>query len=399
MTPSTHRLFSMVPAPPDPILGLQGAFKADTSPDKVNLGVGVYLDESGVCPLFEAVRAAQNTVVERGAPKTYLPIDGHSAYSNALRDLIAPVLSAVQTLGGTGALRVAAELMALSSPRPKIWLTHPTWANHRPIFETAGLPVDALPYVDRGGQQLDSAGLLNALDELGPDDVVVMHGCCHNPTGIDPDPLTWRMIARIAQARGWLPLVDLAYVGLGAGIERDLLGVRTLASANVPMMVAVSCSKIFGLYGERIGALMLQAHNNEAAVRSHIKRIIRRLYSNPPSHGAMIVADVLSKVDLRQQWMGELTDARQRVQQMRFALADALHERRPDDDFSYMTQQQGMFSLLPLTPAGVEKLQQEWHVYMPRSGRINFAGLTSVRVEYVADALHDTLSPPSSAVA
>ena len=393
----THALFSLAPAPTDPIFGIQEAFDADRSPDKVNLGVGVYLDKTGACPLFAAVRVAQQRMIEDNSAKSYLPIDGGPRFNAAVRDLVFPTqtfgsvpISAVQTLGGTGALRLAAELLSLTERPPKVWLTKPTWSNHQPIFEAVGLEVGEIPYLDNTGQRLDSEAFLTTLDGLGPRDVVVLHGCCHNPTGVNPDETTWRMVASFAKARGWLPLIDLAYAGLGAGLERDLVGVRSIAAAGVPAMVALSCSKIFGLYGERTGALMALT-NNGPVVLSRMKQVIRRSYSNPPRHGAHLVATVLASNELRILWSLELLEAQRRIQKMRSDLCAALEQRRPHRDYSFLSAQKGMFSMLPITPQGVSDLREQWHVYMPKSGRINFAALTDDRIQYVADALAKTL--------
>ena len=399
--PSTPSVFSVAAAPADPILSLQEGYDADLSAKKVNLGVGVYLDETGICPLFNAVRAAQDRIASHGRPKTYLPINGDPRFNACASELVFPrqvfdglPVCVTQTLGGTGALRIAAELSAVATPRPRVWLPTPTWTNHNAIFQAAEVQTCSLPYLDASHQQLDTSRYLEALDALGPDDIVLLHGCCHNPTGVDPHEMTWRMVASIAKTRGWLPLIDLAYAGLGTGLDRDMLGIRTLVSADVPLLAAISFSKIFGLYGERTGAL-IAVTTSGPTVLSRLKQLIRRSYSNPPRHGAQIVATVLSNDELRIEWSLELLEARRRIQKMRSNLAASLQKRQPDVDFSHLTQQTGMFSMLPLPPHAVEELRQTWHIYLPKSGRINFAGLTDRHVDYVADALTAVMSAPS----
>ena len=396
--PSASPVFSVAPAPSDPLFSLQEAYEADTSRMKVNLGIGMYLDETGRCPLFRSVRSTQERLAAQGQPKTYLPIDGDPVFNSCARELVFPSrvfrdlpVSVVQTLGGTGALRVAAELASVAQSELRVWLPEPTWANHKAIFKAAGLRVWSLPYLDEAKEQLDTSAYLEALDALGPLDIVLLHGCCHNPTGIDPDETTWRMIASIAKARGWLPLIDLAYAGLGSGMDRDMLGTRTMASAGMPLFVALSFSKIFGLYGERTGAL-LAVTTNGPPVLSRLKQIIRRSYSNPPRHGAQLVSTVLANDELRIAWSLELLEARRRIRKMRSDLANSLAQRQPNTDFSYLDRQNGMFSLLPLEQDAVSELQRTWHVHLPKSGRINFAGLTSHKIAYVADALTSVTS-------
>jgi len=388
------------PAPPDPILGLTEAFRADPSPEKINLGVGVYQDEAGQTPLLESVRAAEQRLAEAGAGKGYLPITGDPDYGHRVRGLLFGAdhelacagdgrAATAQAVGGTGALRIAASYLAAHHPEATLWVGAPTWANHHQIFEGAGLAVQSWPWLNAGGREVDEAGLLGRLEQLPAGDVVLLHGCCHNPTGADLSPPAWAQVAEVLARRRVLPLIDLAYQGFGTGLEADAAGLRTLAARVPEMLVASSFSKNFSLYNERAGALTVVAETagQAGAVMSHVKRVIRRTWSNPPAHGAAIVRTVLADTALRASWEAALAAMRHRIQRMRRLLAERLAARGARRDYTFMTRQQGMFSFSGLGREEVGRLQAEHAIYMVASGRINVAGINEANVDRLAEAI------------
>ncbi|QDU72196.1 amino acid aminotransferase [Mucisphaera calidilacus] len=389
------------PAPPDPILGLTEAFKADTNPDKINLGVGVYKDANGTTPVLESVKAAEKTLLETEKTKAYLPIDGSPAYSDAIKALLFPASSPVVAEGravtlhapsGTGALRVAGEYLASNHPESRIWMSTPTWPNHAPIFTAAGVAQEAYPYYDAQGQKLDIDAMLAALDGVKAGDVVLLHGCCHNPSGVDPTPEQWVAIADKLAEKKAVALLDFAYQGFGSGIDEDSVGLHTLAEKLPELIVCTSYSKNFSLYNERIGALTFVAPSADAAkaVLSQVKTVIRRMYSNPPAHGAGIVTTILNDASLRARWEVELAAMRERIQSMRSKLATGLDQRSVQLSATgngFLTTQRGMFSFSGLNKDHVQKLRAEYAIYIVGSGRINVAGITDNNVDRLCDAI------------
>jgi aspartate aminotransferase len=389
-------------APADPILGLTEAFRRETNPHTVNLGVGIFMDAHGKTPTLAAVRTAEARLLEKDAPKTYLPIPGDATYGAAVRALLfgagAPVITekrarTAHTPGGTGALRVAGDFARRVLGKQRIWVSDPTWANHNKVFAAAGLEVVSYPYYDAATRGLDFEGMRSALAKLGPDDVVLLHGCCHNPTGVDPTAEQWASLAEVWRERGFLAVFDLAYQGFGQGLDEDVVAVRAFAERGEELLVCSSYSKNFGLYNERVGALTLVAANEDVAERafSHLKATIRANYSNPPSHGAAIVATILGDAELRRAWEEELTGMRRRIRTMREALVQGLRTQGVSQDFSFLVKQNGMFSYTGLTAAQVDALRDRFAVYVVRSGRINVAGITEANLPYLCEAISAVL--------
>jgi aromatic-amino-acid transaminase len=401
--PSPVSLLSAVElAPRDPILGVTEAFNADPNPRKVNLGVGVYCDENGKVPLLECVKRAEREMTDVAAPRSYLPIDGIAAYDREARTLVfganADAIAAgravtVQALGGTGALKVGADFLRRFAPGAQVWLSDPSWENHRSLFEGAGFAVNTYPYYDPATHGLDLAGMLAALEKLAPGSIVLLHACCHNPTGVDPTPAQWPRIIEVVRARGLVPFVDLAYQGFGDGNDADGAVVRGFAATPGPLLVASSFSKSFSLYGERVGALSVVASDKDEAARvlSQLKRLIRANYSNPPTHGGQIVTTVLCSPELRALWEAELATMRNRIKLMRALLVERLHERVPGADFRFMLAQRGMFSYSGLTKTQVQALRDEYSIYAIDTGRICVAALNSRNIEDVAAAIANVI--------
>ena len=385
-------------APRDPILGINEAFQAETNPKKVNLGVGVYYDDDGKLPLLECVKRAEREITDRGAPRGYLPIDGIPAYDKAVQILLFGAGSAivtsgrgvtVQALGGTGGLKIGADFLRRFAPGAQVWISDPSWENHRALFEGAGFTVNQYPYYDATTRGLDFAAMIAALEGVPQGAIVVLHACCHNPTGVDPDHAQWDRIIDVVRTRGLVPFLDIAYQGFAEGIEPDGHVVRAFAATPGPLFVSSSFSKSFSLYGERVGALSVVAMDKDEAARvlSQLKRVVRMNYSNPPTHGGQIVATVLGTPDLRALWEEELASMRDRIKRMRAALVQRLHERMPGSDFRYMLAQRGMFSYSGLSRAAVQRLRDEYAIYAVETGRICVAALNSKNVDYVAEAI------------
>jgi aromatic-amino-acid transaminase len=397
--PSAPALLAAVElAPRDPILGVTEAFNADQNPRKVNLGVGVYCDDSGRIPLLDCVKRAERELTDAAAPRGYLPIDGIAAYDREARALHFGADSAViregrvatvQTLGGTGALKVGADFLRRFAPDAQVWISDPSWENHRALFEGAGFTVNVYPYYDAPTRGLDFAGMRGALATLPAGSIVLLHACCHNPTGVDPTPAQWDEIVAIVRERGLMPFVDLAYQGFGDSLDADGVVVRKFAATPGPLLVSNSFSKSFSLYGERVGALSVVADDKEEAARalSQLKRLIRANYSNPPTHGGQIVTTVLCSPELRALWEAELSTMRDRIKLMRATLVELLHERVPGADFRYMLKQRGMFSYSGLTKDHVQVLREEFSVYAIDTGRICVAALNSRNIGDVAAAI------------
>ena len=385
-------------APRDPILGVTEAYNADANPRKVNLGVGVYCDDNGKVPLLDCVQRAEREMTERAAPRSYLPIDGLPAYDRAVQALLLGQDSeivatgravTVQALGGTGGLRIGADFLRRFAPAAHVAISDPSWENHRALFEAAGFEVKTYPYYDAATHGLDFASMRAALDAMPPGTIVVLHACCHNPTGVDPTPAQWDEIIAAVRARGLVPFLDLAYQGFGDGIDADAAAVRKFAASPGPLFISSSVSKSFSLYGERVGACtVVTADRDEAArVLSQLKRVVRANYSNPPTHGGQIVALVLASPELRQVWEIELGGMRERIREMRHELVAKLSERARDRDFAFIVQQRGMFSYSGLGKEQVRRLRDEFSIYAVDSGRICVAALNSRNIEYVARAI------------
>ena len=392
--PSLARL----PAPPDPILGLTELFRADPRPGKINLSSGVFVDASGVTPVLDTVIEAERRLAQAAGTKLYRPIDGEVGYRDAVRALALgaeheAVTSgralATQTPGGTGGLRVAADLLRQTGASGTLWMSEPTWPNHPQLFGAAGFQVRPYPYTDATGRRIDEDALLGALSSASPGDVVLLHGACHNPTGVDPSPELWRRIGDLVAERRLLPLVDLAYQGFGDGLDEDAAGLRELVRPGAELLVSTSFSKTFSLYAERVGALIVIAGSaaDAISVQTHVKLAIRTNYSNPPAHGADIVRTILADPDLRPRWELELAAMRDRINDNRVALVEALEARRIPGDWSAIADQRGMFALLGLTTDQVARLRDEHGVYVVGRGRINVAGFTDANLGPFCDAL------------
>jgi aspartate/tyrosine/aromatic aminotransferase len=394
-------------APKDAILGLTEAFKADPRKEKINLSVGVYQDESGKTPLLECVKEAERRLANSPTTKSYLPISGLADYCSAVAELAfgagsEPLTSkrvaVAQTPGGTGALRVAADFIHTNLPKACVWLSDPTWPNHPQIFAAAGVPTKTYAYFDKVRNGLDLDGMLAAIAKMQAGDVILLHGCCHNPTGIDPTAAQWKTIADAVHKQGVLPLIDFAYQGFGDGLERDAAGLKAFCKPGAELLACSSFSKNFSLYRERVGALFGMAANATAAaaVQSQFDKVIRANYSNPPGHGAEIVATILRDPALRKQWEGELAEMRNRINDMRKALVAALKKQGVPGDYSFIERQRGMFSFSGLTKEQVAALMSEHAIYAVGSGRINVAGLSTTNVDRVAECIGAVVGQPVS---
>jgi aspartate/tyrosine/aromatic aminotransferase len=393
-------------APKDAILGLGEAFKADPRSEKINLSVGVYQDENGKTPLLECVKEAERRLAANPTTKSYLPISGLAEYCKAVAELAfgagsEPLVSKrvawAQTPGGTGALRVSADFIAGNLPSAVVWMSEPTWPNHPQIFSAAGITTKTYPYFDAKNNSLNLAGMLAGIEKMAPGDVILLHGCCHNPTGIDPTASEWTKIADAVYACGVMPLLDFAYQGFGDGLEEDAVGLKAFCRPGAELMVCSSYSKNFGLYRERVGALFVVTTTAAAAasVQTQIDKVIRSNYSNPPAHGGEVVATILRDPELRKQWEVEVTTMRNRINDMRHALVEALAAQGVPGDYSFMTRQRGMFSFSGLTKEQVETLRSEYAIYIVGSGRINVAGLTPANVERVAQCIGEVVGQPA----
>ena len=391
-------LKALTPAPPDSILGLAEAFRSDARPAKVNLSVGVYVDESGTTPVLPSVVEAERRLVERAQSKVYRPIEGSPGYRRAVAELVFADVAGIvagnraavaQTPGGTGALRVAADFLLQAGASRTLWLPQPTWPNHPQLFGLAGFGLRSYPYLRAGGRQIDEAALLGALRSADPGDLVLLQGSCHNPAGVDPSPLLWRAIADLVVERELLPIVDFAYQGFGHGLREDADWLAGLARPGLEFLVCSSFSKNFALYNERVGALAVVAADagRAAAALSHVRVAIRANYSNPPSHGADVVEAILADSALRARWETELAGMRDRIRANRAAFVDALTAAGVPGDWEPLRRQRGMFALLGLGPAQVGRLRDEFGVYVVAGGRVNVAGLTAANLPCVVDAL------------
>jgi aromatic-amino-acid transaminase len=389
-------------APRDPILGVIEAFNQDARPGKVNLGVGVYFTDEGKIPVLRAVAEAERRRAAQPAARGYLPIDGIAAYDTAVQALLfgadSPLLAAgrvitAQALGGTGGLRIGADLLQRVLPGSKVMITEPSWENHRAIFEAAGFTVETYPYYDAPTHGLQFDAMLASLRGLPAGTIVVLHACCHNPTGVDLTLEQWRQVVAVVQQRELVPFLDIAYQGFGAGIETDGAAVRLFADAGMTFLIASSFSKSFSLYGERVGALTIVDQSKDESVRvlSQLKRVIRASYSTPPTHGGMVVTTVLTTPELRADWEAELGEMRLRIKTMRQKLAELLAQRTGGSHFAFIERQNGMFSYTGLTADQVRRLADDYGIYAVSTGRVCVAALNSKNIAYVADSIAQVL--------
>ena len=392
---------SVSPAPPDAIFGLNEAMGRDPRPDKINLGAGVYKDETGKTPILEVVKEAEDCLLKGETTKSYLPIDGSADYAETVRELVLGPdhgvirdgrAVTVHAPGGTGALRLVGELVRIVGGPPTIWLSNPTWANHKKIFAAAGLEIRSYGYYDPESRGLDFESMLASLEEVQAGDLVVLHGCCHNPSGVDPSPDQWKDLGKLLSRRGGVPLVDFAYHGFVDGTDKDAQVIRHLADTMEELVICSSFSKNFGLYAERVGAatLITGSSKQSAAVLSQAKACARSFYSNPPMHGAAVVTTVLQDAELRARWEVELAVMRDRIQKMRVELAAGLSRRNVhlhEGGNDFIVRQNGMFSFSGLTEGEVDELRRDHAVYILASGRINVAGITDSNVDRLCDAI------------
>jgi aromatic-amino-acid transaminase len=396
-------IFSSVEmAPTDPILGVTEAFNNDPNPNKVNLGVGVYTDEAGKVPVLECVRRAEEEMAASAMPRNYLPIDGLKTYDRAVQEVLFgagnPLVRdgrvvTVQTLGGTGGLKTGADLLRRVNPTAEVWISDPSWENHRAIFEYAGYRVNSYPYYDAQTHGLKFDAMLAAFESMPSGSVVLLHACCHNPTGVDLKEAQWDRVIEVVNRRGLVPFLDIAYQGFAEGLDDDASAVRHFAKACPTLVVSSSFSKSLSLYGERIGAFSIITPNADEAARvlSQVKRVIRTNYSSPPTHGGQAVAMVLTTPALRTLWESELTQMRERIKTMRRQFVEKVRAHRADFDFSFVIEQRGMFSYSGLTREQVRRLRDEYSIYTIDSGRICVAALSSRNIDYVAKAVASVL--------
>ncbi|MGF6261318.1 aromatic-amino-acid transaminase [Paraburkholderia youngii] len=397
-------MFDHIPAyPGDPILSLNEDFQLDLRPNKVNLSIGIYFDDAGKLPVIDAVRRAETALLDAIGPRSYLPMAGLPLYRDTAQALVFGANSAaraegriatLQTLGGSGALKVGADFLKRYFPGSQVWISDPSWENHRVIFEGAGLTVNTYPYYDPQTGGLRFAEMLAAIDALPEKSVVLLHACCHNPTGVDLSPAQWAELAPVLQRRELIAFVDMAYQGFGAGLEEDAAPVRLLADANVPLIVANSFSKNFSLYGERVGALSVVCKSADEAARvaGQLMSAVRANYSNPPTHGARLVANVLADATLRASWEAELGAMRERILAMRNVIHAGLDGRVDEVMRARYVAQRGMFTYTGLSESQVERLRNEYAVYVLRSGRMCVAGLNARNADYVASSIAAVVS-------
>lgn len=390
------------PLPPDAILGIRELFGRDRAPNKVDLSVGVYQDEGGLTPVLKAVSQAEQQVIQTQTTKTYVAIVGNAEFNHQMelqlfgsghRTLRDGRISTVQTPGGSGGLSVAAEVIRRAQSDAQIWLSDPTWPNHKPLLSLPGLKLQQYPYYDYANHKISFEKMVSTMETLGSGDLVVLHGCCHNPCGADLSRDQWGILTELFEKRGITPLIDLAYQGLSAGLEEDVYGIRLMAESLAEMIVVASCSKNLGLYKERVGAVSIVSKDAKqaAVVLSNASNVARGIYSMPPDHGAAIAASIFCEEELRKLWIQELGEMRERINGLRRLLVDKLFERESSQDFSFIADERGMFSFLGISRAQVIRLREEFHVYLVESSRINVAGINQSNVDYVSDAIVSVL--------
>ena len=396
-------VFEVLPAlAPDPILGLSAAFRADTNPKKIDLGVGVYKDEQGNTPIVGAVAQAQARLLESETSKTYITPQGVQGYIDGMLELLlgkgnpavlANRVAAVQAPGGCGALRILAELLKRCNDNAKVWVSDPTWANHNPCIGNAGLALDTYPYFDKATASIRFDAMLDTLKTIPKGDVVLLHACCHNPTGADLTQDQWRQVAEVAQQQGWLPFIDSAYLGFGDDLETDAFGMRLMVESVPEVIIAASCSKNFGLYRERVGLAVMVTENSAQTpiVQSQIQAIARGIYSMPPSYGGALVDIILHDDALKASWVAEVDEMRNRMRDLRALLVTKMAENGAPKDFSFVNDQKGMFSFLCITPEQVQAVRAEHSVYFVDSSRVNIAGINLSNVDALSKALVSVL--------
>ncbi|MCO6538366.1 MAG: aspartate/tyrosine/aromatic aminotransferase [Gilliamella sp.] len=388
---------NLTAAPADPILGLADLYNKDERTNKINLSVGIYKDETTKTPILGSVKKAEHLLLNDEITKSYFPIDGLKSFNIATQTLLFGSENerarTAQSPGGTGALRIMADFLARRTKIKRVWVSNPTWPNHRSVFQMAGLEVREYHYYSAQTHTLDFDAMMSSLNQVAAGEAVLFHGCCHNPTGIDPTPKQWQAISDLALKNGWLPLFDLAYQGFGQGIEEDVYGLRLFANNHPELLIASSYSKNFGLYNERVGAFTLIAANAEIADRafSQVKTIIRANYSNPPAHGAKIVSYILNNEELKEEWIDELTSMRQRIHRMRQLFVKTLQDKGANQDFSFIAKQNGMFSFSGLNEEQVLKLRNDYGIYIVNSGRINVAGMTLDNMSRLCESIVEVL--------
>ncbi|MCB2381463.1 aspartate/tyrosine/aromatic aminotransferase [Shewanella sp. SR1] len=393
---------SLIAMPADPILGLLTQYREDTHPQKVDLGVGVYKDPTGVTPILNCVKKAEKFRLDTETTKVYIGPTGSPQFNTLMTELafganhsaiLANRIRTVSTPGGTGALRVAGDFIKRCNPNAVLWVSDPTWANHIGLFEAAGITVKTYPYYDYDSKSLKFDEMLAALSQVSPDDVVLFHACCHNPSGMDLTTEQWDKVVALTKEQGFTPLIDMAYQGFGDGVDIDAYGVRQMAAAVDNMILCSSCSKNFGLYRERIGSCSVIARDAHTAnvAQSVLLYVVRCLYSMPPAHGAAIVETILGSAELTQEWLDELKVMRDRINGNRAILVDKLKANGVDRDFSFIARQKGMFSFLGVDPEQVARLQKEFSIYMVGSSRISIAGISEDNVDYLAQSIAKVL--------
>lgn len=384
--------------PQDAILGIMTLFREDQDPGKIDLSVGVYQDEDGNTPILDSVRHAEQQLIAAQQTKSYVAIAGNAGFNAQMETLMFGAdhvalrdgrISTVQSPGGSGGLCVAAHLMLRAKPGARVWLSDPSWPNHSPLLKLAGLTLEQYPYYDRAKHRIDFEAMLATFEELDSGEIVLLHGCCHNPSGADLSYEQWDTLAELFERRGIIPFIDFAYLGLGDGIDEDAYGVRVMAERLPEVVVVSSCSKNFGLYRERVGSVsVVSADANSAKIAlSNASNVARGIYSMPPDHGAAIVAEILSDEGLRALWYDEVGAMRNRLNALRQLLVDKLAERNDTHDFSFIAQERGMFSFLGISREQIVRLREEFHVYMVESSRINIAGVNRRNADTVADAI------------
>jgi aspartate aminotransferase len=393
---------SLKPAAIDPILGLMAAFREDPRNNKIDLGVGVYQDDRGRTPVMDAVKRAESKLMELEQTKSYQGIAGDAEYNSRMLALMFgddhSILSSgriktLQAPGGSGALRVGAEVVKRARPEAKLWVGVPTWPNHIPLLGSAGFEIEEYPYYDMESRQINSELMMETLRKVPAGDVVLLHGCCHNPTGADLTNAQWDEITEIALERGFIPFIDTAYQGLGDGLEEDAYGMRTMAAKLPEMLIASSCSKNFGLYRERTGSITFITQTSEQAtiVAAQAMSVARQIYSMPPAHGALLVSLILGDEELCRDWKAELEEVRLRIKSMRTLLADSIQDNAQGMDFSHIKRQNGMFSFLGVKPEHLVRLREEFGIYIVSSTRINLAGINSSNINYLSESIKEVL--------
>ena len=393
---------SLNPVAMDPILGLMAAFRADARTNKIDLGVGVYMNDRGHTPVMTSVKEAETQLMQLETTKAYQGIAGDPDYNQRIMELMfgadhsilnAGRIKSIQAPGGSGALRVGAEVIQRARPDAKLWVGVPTWPNHIPLLGSAGFEIKEYPYYNRDSHQVETDAMMETLRQVPAGDMVLLHGCCHNPTGADLTHEQWDLIADLALERGFVPFIDTAYQGLGDGLEEDAYGLRMMAERLPELVIASSCSKNFGLYRERTGSITFIAETPEQAdiVAAQAMSVARQIYSMPPAHGALLVSLILGDQQLRANWEAELTEVRERIQSMRSLLADSIQNNAAGIDFSHIKQQRGMFSFLGLNTAQLDQLREEYGVYIVSSSRVNLAGINSSNIDYLGSSILSVL--------